>query len=172
MYGAAALRRFREQRAKPQEPERQTSILDRVPADTPMDNATITVWNGERFVAWDDWLATAPLVCDTPPENGTPAIPAGAISVAGECGGTRVRLQKDGERWLMYVGANRGVGRRDFATPHLAHGIRTAEQWYGAASRGWQVVKGRDGNSSGTAEIPPECAELLGGHDELDLEIE
>jgi hypothetical protein len=61
VYGREALRQFREQQAR--QPERgQPSLLDQIPADAPMDDATLTVWNGERWVAWDRWLATAPLV--------------------------------------------------------------------------------------------------------------
>ena len=34
-----------------------------------MDDATITVWNGERFVAWEKWLATAPIVTEERPQE-------------------------------------------------------------------------------------------------------
>ena len=65
IYGREALQQFREQRANAgQEPERQASILVQIPADAPMDDATITVWNGERFVAWEKWLATAPIITE------------------------------------------------------------------------------------------------------------
>ena len=32
--------------------------------DAPMDDAVITVWNGERFVAYQQWLASAPLAAN------------------------------------------------------------------------------------------------------------
>ena len=67
IYGRDALRRLREQQAAAKEPERQPSLLEQIPADAPMDDATLTVWNGERFVAWDKWLATAPLIREEPP---------------------------------------------------------------------------------------------------------
>ncbi len=66
MYGREALRQFREQQALPPE-QRQLSILEQIPADTPMDDAAITVWNGTRWIAWDKWLATAPLAREEGP---------------------------------------------------------------------------------------------------------
>lgn len=62
VYGRKALRRLREQQAHAADQRHQPSLLELVPADTPADNATISVWNGERFVTYDKWLATAPLV--------------------------------------------------------------------------------------------------------------
>jgi hypothetical protein len=70
VYGCEALRQLRQRQAAAQEPERQPSLLEQIPPDAPMDDATITVWNGERFVAYDKWLATAPLVVEQqPPEH-------------------------------------------------------------------------------------------------------
>jgi hypothetical protein len=67
VYGREALRQFREQQAR--QPEQgQPSLLDQIPADAPMDDAMLTVWNGERWVAWDRWLATAPLVREEAPQ--------------------------------------------------------------------------------------------------------
>ena len=41
-----------------------------------MDDATLTVWNGARFVAYNSWLATAPIQCDEhPPNPHTPPTP-------------------------------------------------------------------------------------------------
>ncbi len=62
IYGREALRKFREERE--QAKERQATLLEQIPADAPMDDATITVWNGQRWVAWDKWLATAPLIVE------------------------------------------------------------------------------------------------------------
>ena len=68
-----------------------------------MDNATVTVWTGERFVARDKWLATAPIIREDPPGNGTAAaIPGNIGCVVADCGGTRVWLVREGERWLMF----------------------------------------------------------------------
>ena len=175
-YGREALRLLRERQANPQ-PEHQPSLLDQIPPDAPMDDATVTVWNGERFVAYEKWLATAPIIVEARLEDKS-AIPADADCVAGECGGTRIWLVKDGERWLMYVGARKaGKRRRDFASPFLGHAIRTAEQWYGAPGGGWRAEKGRDGRAAGTnetADLSPqdstdEKGAGNGGHDDLDL---
>ena len=63
-YGREALRLLRESkqaRTGPQEQQQErSSVLDGIPQDAPMDDATLTVWNGNRFVAYEKWLATAP----------------------------------------------------------------------------------------------------------------
>ena len=135
-YGLEALRKFREtQEGRGLSPDRPGSVLAEIRPDAPADAATITVWNGERFVAYDRWLARAPIVRE---EMVGP--PGAASSVGADCCGTHVWLVRDGERWLMFVGSRRNAGRRrDFASPFLDHAIRTAEQWYGAAGAGWQV---------------------------------
>ena len=70
-YGRDPLRRLREQQAQAaQEPERRASLLEHVPPDAPMDNGTITVWNGQRFVAFAKWQATAPIATQNQPEEG------------------------------------------------------------------------------------------------------
>lgn len=64
-YGREALRRFREQQLKPQDgPAHGPDLLSQIPADAPWDDATLTVWNGERWIAWDKWLASAPIHVD------------------------------------------------------------------------------------------------------------
>ena len=141
-----------------------------------MDDATITVWNGERFIAWDRWRATAPIEREEKPECAGMAVPKDATCLAGECGGTKVWLVKDGERWLMYVGSRKAGGRRrDFATPYVEHAIRTAEQWYGVPGSGWRAEKGRDGSARQTADLPPqdstvETGTRKRGNDDLDLD--
>ena len=57
IYGREALRQERERQATAQEPGRQPSLLDQIPPDAPMDEATITAWDGHRWVAYDRWLA-------------------------------------------------------------------------------------------------------------------
>lgn len=140
-YSTEGLRRFREERAALAErlPEQRT-LLAQIPPDAPMEDAVITVWNGERFVAYDKWLATAPVVTDeTPAPGASPSFAPGVDRVVGVCRGIRVWLVKDGDRWLMLVGSrNASSRRRDFASPFLAHAIRTAEQWYGLPTGGWQ----------------------------------
>jgi len=71
-YGREALRRLREQQAAAQQPERQPPLLEQIPVDAPMDDATLTVWNGERFVAYEKWLATAPLVVEEQLDRAAP----------------------------------------------------------------------------------------------------
>lgn len=174
MYGRDALRRLREQQANPQ-PECQPSLLEQVPPDAPVDDTTLTVWNGERFVAWDTWLATASIIGEEKLPENNDAIPADADCVVGECGGTRICLAKDGKRWLMYIGTRKaGRRRRDFASPSLAHAILTAEQWYGAPGGGWRAGKGHDGRADKGADLPPQNSTVeegtgKRGHDDLDL---
>ena len=142
-YGREALRRFRETEAQvARNPESQPSLLEQISPDAPMDDATLTVWNGERFLAYDKWLATAPLVAAEPAEESGTPIPPDCRCVAGECCGTRVWLVRDGDRWSMFAGSRNSSGRRrDFASPFLAHAIRTAELWYGAPAGGWQIER-------------------------------
>ena len=64
-YGREALRRLRQQQM--QKPESQASLLEQIPPDAAMDDATIAVWNGERWVAYNSWLATAPITCEESP---------------------------------------------------------------------------------------------------------
>jgi hypothetical protein len=64
------LRKLREQQAAAREPERQPSLLEQIPVDAPMDDATITVWNGERFVAYDKWLAHRPVATEEKQDGG------------------------------------------------------------------------------------------------------
>ena len=133
-FGKAAVQRFREQQhAGVKEP----SPLDLVPADAPADDETITVWNGERFVNWSVWRAHQPTAVGEAAAKPDPAREfADAQRIWAKCGSTLVMLaNEEGERWVMYVGSLR---RRDFATPFLAHAIRTAEFWFGPATAGWQ----------------------------------
>jgi len=65
IYGREALRRLRERQAR--EPAGQASLLEDISPDARMEDATLTVWNGVRFVAFDKWLATAPLIVEKKP---------------------------------------------------------------------------------------------------------
>ncbi len=178
MYGREELRllRERQQQAQAVPQEHPASLLEHIPADAPMDGATITVWNGDRFLAYDAWRATAPIEREETPEQNQQRIPADATCAAGECGSTRIWLVKDGERWLMYVGSRKPNGRRrDFATPYIEHAIRTAEQWYGAVGGDWRAEKGSDGRAKQAADLPPQDSTVekgtgARGHDALDLE--
>ena len=138
IYGSDALRRLREQQtAHVTAPDCQTSLLDQIPPGAAMDDATLTVWNGERFVAYDSWLATATIQCDEGPAK--PDYPTDSDCIVSLCGSTRIRLTKDGERWLMSTRPHKAWRRsNDFASPFLDHAIRTAEQWYGAPAAGWR----------------------------------
>lgn len=72
VYGREALRKFREQQASAQLPQSQLSLLEEIPLDAPMDDATITVWNGERWIAYDKWLAVRPVATEEKPEQKAP----------------------------------------------------------------------------------------------------
>src|SRR5690242_4512537 len=155
VYGRDALRRLREQQKQAAEdPPRQRSLLQQVPADAPMDDATIGVWDGERFISYQKWLARAPFSTETCPEDCASPVLAGADCVVASYGATRVWLVREGDRWTMFAGSRNSSGRRrDFASPFLAHAMRTAELWYGAPSGGWQLEKGRDARTSETANL-------------------
>ena len=72
-----------------------------------------------------------------------PQIPPEAVCVTATCGGTRVWLVRDRDRWLMFAGSRTASGRRkDFASPFLEHAMRTAEFWYGAPANGWRAEEG------------------------------
>lgn len=158
MYGRDALRRFRElHKGAAQEPSNQVPVWTDVPSDAPADDATITVWNGSRFISYEKWQATAPLAVDEPLAADQPNIPAGAGCVVGDCGNVRVWLVRDGERWLMFAGSRNARGRRrDFASPSLAIAVKTAERWYGAPGHGWRPEIDRE-----TSEAKAEGAEVL-----------
>jgi len=138
-YSLAAWRKYREEQEQPKQESPAGSTLADIPADAEMDaGIVIGFWNGERFVSWKKWLATASIIR----EDSTPALPEGARLVTAVCGHTRVWLARDGDRWLMYAGS-RQARRKDFASPYLAHAQRTAEAWYGPAVNGWQVERER-----------------------------
>ena len=81
IYGSDALRLMRAQQgASTAAPECQPSLLEQVPPDAPMDDAILTVWNGERVVAYNSWLATAPIQCDEEPAK--PEYPTDADRIA------------------------------------------------------------------------------------------
>jgi hypothetical protein len=141
IYGSDALRRLREQQnARVTGPDCHSSLLDHVPPDASMDDAILTVWNGERFVAYDSWLGTASIQRDDEPAK--PEYPTDADCIVSECGSTRIRLARDGERWLMSTRPRKAWRRRkDFASPFLAHAVRTAAQWCGAPAAGWRLAE-------------------------------
>jgi hypothetical protein len=155
IFERGGLQRFRERAEKAGLiSDSNASVLLDVHLDAPRDDAILTAWNGERFVAYEKWLETASVVDETPADN-SPAIPVDADCVAGECGGTRVWLVRHGSRWFMFVGSRKASGRRhDFASPLVSHAIKTAEEWYGAPGSGWLVEKkGRDGRAAGKDDV-------------------
>lgn len=138
-YSLAAWRKYREDQEQPKRETPAGLTLADIPADAEMDDGiVIGFWNGERFVSWKKWLAKAPILR----AESAPALPEDARLVTAVCGNTRVWLVRDGDRWLMYAGS-RHSRRRDFASPYLAHAVRTAEAWYGPAVGGCQVEHGR-----------------------------
>lgn len=62
-YSRDAFRRLREKRAVEQSPAQQ-SLLAQIPVDAEMDDATITVWNGVKFEAYDKWRAKRPVATE------------------------------------------------------------------------------------------------------------
>jgi hypothetical protein len=139
-YSLAAWRRYREEHERPKRETPAELTLADIPADAEMDEGIVLgCLNGERFVSWEKWLTTAPLMVDPAPQSS--ALPDAAAYRA-TCGSTPVWLRKDGDRWLMFAGTQKSR-RRDFASPFLEHAIRTAEDWYGPAAGGWQVEQER-----------------------------
>jgi hypothetical protein len=138
-YSLAAWRKYRDEQEQPKREAPAGLTLADIPADAEIDNGiVIGFWNGERFVSWEKWLATAPIAR----EESSPALPEDARLVSAVCGKTRVWLARDGDRWLMYAGT-RHSRRKDFASPYLAHAVRTAEAWYGLADGGWRMERER-----------------------------
>jgi hypothetical protein len=61
-YSRDAMRQAREERdARERRNTPGQVTLDQIPADAPADDAVLTVWNGERWVAWETWRASAPI---------------------------------------------------------------------------------------------------------------
>jgi hypothetical protein len=75
-----------------------------------------------------------------------PTDPTNQLTIANFAGGIEVELCWDGKsqtRWLMWVAhQGRRTRRRDFATPFLDHGRRTAVAWYGEPIGGWRAAAG------------------------------
>lgn len=83
IYGREALRKFLEDRERGEGHSNwEATLLDQIPADAPMDDATLTVWNGERWVAWKKWLATAPLIIEETPSEEPKAAPGNEATPA------------------------------------------------------------------------------------------
>jgi len=141
-YSLEAWRRLRESGERKAEAPLPPVTLADIPADAEMDEGiVIGFWNGERFVSWEKWLATAPIERKVPAEVANSA-PDDARCAWTVCGNTPVWLVRDGDRWLMFTGSRRPQARRrDFASPFLGHAQRTAEAWYGPATDGWQVER-------------------------------
>lgn len=158
MYGRDALRRVREQQTE--EPATGLHSID-VPADAPMDDATLTVWNGARFVAYKRWQASVRVEADEAALDPVAAL-EGATVVEAICAGTRIWLVRNGERWFMFAGSRKPAARRkDFASPFLAHAMRTAEAWYGAAKGDWRPETTRDeSNVREAASVPAQNRDL------------
>ena len=178
VYGREALRRLREEQARPAlEPVSTLSVLDQAPPDAPMDDATLTFWNGERFIAYERWLANQPLVTEEQRESSVPLIPTDATCVVGDCGRTRVWLVKKGQHWTIFANSCGGGRRRGFNSPTMESVIRAAEQRYGSPDAGWRVEARRDAKGATTNETADlssqDSADQEGtcqGHDDLDLD--
>jgi hypothetical protein len=135
-YSLEAWRRFKEGRDQTTDSQGRNVTLADIPPDAEMDEGIVLgCWNGERFVSWEKWLATAPLEKDVPTEAEIP-IQEDATCITAICGTTRIWLVREGDRWLMFAGS-RSARRRDFVSPFRSHAQRTAEAWYGAPEKGW-----------------------------------
>lgn len=72
-YSRASMRQAREEResrevaALPGAAAPAQLTLDQISVDAPFDDAVLTVWNGERWVAYDAWLATSPIIREESP---------------------------------------------------------------------------------------------------------
>jgi len=144
-YSLEAWRRLRERRGQqPESSKPAEPTLAEIPPDAEMDDGiTLGCWNGERFVSWADWIAGTTFSRAPSPEADAELEAAAYIA---ECGATRVWLVRDGDRWLMFAGKkSASTRRRDFASPWLDHAKRTAEAWYGAASKGWIEQRSKQG---------------------------
>jgi hypothetical protein len=63
-YSRKAFRAVREREDAAREPDRQGFLLADIPVDAEMDDATITVFNGQKFEAYDRWLAKRPVATE------------------------------------------------------------------------------------------------------------
>ena len=149
-YSRAAMHEARQEREAGNAGTPRPVTLADVPADAPYEEAeaVLHVWVDDKFIPYAKWLASRPIGVESVAVEQSP-IPADATCVAGTCGGTRIWLVRDGDRWLMYAGSRSASGRRrDFASPFLGHAIRTAEFWYGAPVNGWHAEGKRNGSGS------------------------
>ena len=82
IYTHEARRKRHQERAQVEEQqEREADLLSKIPADAPIDDATLCVWNGERFVAWDTWVVTRPVATnDAPPKDAAPKKQAAPVA--------------------------------------------------------------------------------------------
>lgn len=137
-YSLEALREYRRRKADARTDAIKAPLtMKDIPPDAPMEEGIVLgCWNGEAFVSWEKWLATAPIAVQSAGQK--LCLPDGARCITAECGSTKVWLAKDGDRWLMYTNSRKASDRRkDFASPFLEHAVRTAEQWYGAPVGDW-----------------------------------
>lgn len=147
-YSRAAMREARQEREAGNTGSPRLVTLADVPADAPYDDADapLHVWVDDKFIPYAKWVASRPISVESVAVEQT-LIPADATCVTGTCGGARVWLVRDGDRWLMFEGSRNASGRRrDFASPFLGHAIRTAEFWYGTPVNGWRAEGKRNGS--------------------------
>lgn len=103
--------------------------LPEISPDVPMDDETLTFWNGEKFENMAAWPAYAV-------EPGAATLDPLAVRLTAVCGTTPVELRRDGSRWLMWAGVPL-KRRKDFASPYAEHAQRTAVFWYGEPVASW-----------------------------------
>ncbi len=69
-YSLEGLRQDREDRERQREGQAQGSSLAQVPLDAPYEDpdAVLHVWTGAKWIPYEKWLATAPIVVEQIPE--------------------------------------------------------------------------------------------------------
>ena len=83
-YSPQAVQQMREKEASVRAPERQTSLLEQISPDAPMDDATITAWTSDRFMDYDTWRAKRPVAVEEKPESAGKRVDTKARAKASE----------------------------------------------------------------------------------------
>ena len=73
-YSIEGLRRSREEREQQREGQAKGSLLAEVPLDAPFEDpdAALHVWTGDKWIPYEKWLATAPVVVEQIPASIVP----------------------------------------------------------------------------------------------------
>jgi hypothetical protein len=68
-YSLEGLRKSRAERERHREGPANESLLAQIPPDAPYDDpdAVLHVWTGEKWMSYEKWLATAPIMVEQVP---------------------------------------------------------------------------------------------------------